>query len=217
MKKHLIMMFMLVVPALARATPLTLDFETLPAGTAVTDQYLEFGVLISSSFGEVTVFTGCCSSSGSHSLDGGHFREVTVTFVAPGDPLRAAVTDFFSVTLGDIDIPGSGFTAYDIQGNEIAQVGVSCAAAFACPGEDLYETLTLSRAGIHRVVIAAGGQLGGAQAQPEATVDDIAFNAVVAQVPEASSAHMLAGGITVLGWAVLRRRRALSRGTSASR
>lgn len=217
MKKCIFMLFMLLGPGVAPAAPITLDFEELPSGSLVSGQYLDVGVLIGSSLGDVTVFSGCCASSGVNSLDGSFFREVTVTFVDPADPLRPAVTDFFSVTLGDIDLPGNGITAYDLSGAVIGQVLAHCEVEFACPDSNLLETLTLSLPGIHRVVIAAGGQLSGNLPVSEATVDDITFNPVVAQVPEASSPQLFAAGLVLLGCVLLRRRRAVSRGRIASR
>lgn len=218
--KALLMIALLLCCGLARSEVVTLDFEDLPRDTVVSTQYADRGLLISSDYGAVTVFAGCCAASGLNTLNGGGFRGITLTFVDPADMFRPAVTDFFSVTLGDVDIPGNGLTAYDVDGNQIAQVLSGCAADFACPGDSLFETLTLSVAGMHRIVIAAGGQLSGDPAQGEATVDDVVFNAVVAQVPEPSALLMLATGLSVLACIVLSRRlRAarVSRGTSASR
>ncbi len=214
--KKLFMFSMWLLSSLAQAAVQTIDFDALPSGALVTDHFASQGVLISSSFGDVRVFSGCCSDSGANSLDGGAFREVVVTFVDPADPLRPATTDFFSMTLGDVDLAGNGMTAYDVLGRQIARVVSSCAADFACPGDSLYETLSLSAAGMHRIVIAAGGQLSGAEARSEATVDSFVFNPVVAQVPELSHAHMLAAGLTLL-LAVAVRRSRLSRVSRRSR
>lgn len=218
--KALLTIALLLCSGLVRAAPVTLDFEGLLRDTVVSTQFADRGVLIASDYGAVTVFDGCCAASGVNTLNGGGFRGVTLTFVDPDDMFRPATTDFFSVTLGDVDIPGNGLTAYDLDGNQIAQVLSGCATAFACPGDSLFETLTLSVAGMHRVVIAAGGQLSGNAAQGEATVDDVVFNAVVAQVPEPSALQLLAAGLSVLACVALSRRlRAvrLSRGRSASR
>jgi hypothetical protein len=214
--KKLLMFSMWLFSSLAHSAAQTIDFDALLPGTLVTDQFASQGVLISSSFGDVRVFSGCCSDSGTNSLDGGQFREVVITFVDPADALRPATTDFFSMTLGDVDIPGNGMTAYDVLGRQIARVVSSCAADFACPGDSLYETLSLSVAGMHRIVIAAGGQLSNAEPRSEATVDSFVFNQVVAQVPEPLHAQMLAAGLTLL-LAVAVRRSRLSRVSQRSR
>jgi hypothetical protein len=205
--KKLIMLALLFIHSHAYADTVTIDFDLLPAGAIITDQFASQGVLISSSFGDVTIFSGCCSESGLNSLDGGNFREVIVTFVDPADVLRPATTDYFRMTLGDVDLPGNGMTAYDIDGNQIAQVISSCVAAFDCPGDSFLETLSLSATGMHRIVIAAGGQLANVDAQSEATVDTFVFNAVVAQVPEASRTHTLAAGLLLISLIALRRSR----------
>lgn len=218
--KALLMIALLLCCGLARSEVVTLDFEDLPRDTVVSTQYADRGLLITSDYGAVTVFAGCCAASGLNTLNGGGFRGITLTFVDPADMFRPAVTDFFSVTLGDVDIPGNGLTAYDVDGNQIAHVLSGCVAAFACPGDSLFETLTLSLAGMHRIVIAAGGQLSGDPAQGEATVDDVVFNVVVAQVPEPSALQMLAAGLAVLACVALHRRRRaapVNRGTNASR
>lgn len=196
--KKLLMFSMWLFSSLAHPAAQTIDFDALLPGTVVTGQFASQGVLISSSFGDVTVFSGCCSDSGANSLDGGAFREVVVTFVDPADALRPATTDFFRMTLGDVDLTGNGMTAYDVLGRQIARVVSSCVADFVCPGESLYETLSLSVAGMHRIVIAAGGQLSGAEPRSEATVDSFVFNPVTAPVPEMSHAHMLAAGLVLL-------------------
>jgi hypothetical protein len=208
MKTLILLWAACLIHSVAHAAPVTLDFDDLPSGTVIDNQFAPLGVLFSSTFGDVKVFSGCCAHTGTHSLDGGGFREVVVTFVDPTDARRAATTDFFSVTLGDIDLPGNGLTAFDIAGNLIGQAFAACAAPFDCPGDSFSETLNLSVAGMHRIVIAAGGQLFGAQAQGEATVDTLVFNAVAAHVPEASRQYLLGAGLAVLGLIARRRPRA---------
>lgn len=192
------------VPASAALT--TIDFDALGTGTIVTNQFASQGVLISSSFGDVTIFSSCCSNTGLNSLNGGGFREVIVDFVNPSDGTTPAVTDFFQMTFGDVDLPGNGMTAYDINGNQIAQVISSCADDFNCPGADLFETLSLSAQGMARIVIAAGGQILDGTAQAEATVDTFVFNAPAGNpVPEPGMLALL-GAAFMAGVGAKRRR-----------
>lgn len=156
-----------------------INFDSLTPGEVVTNQFVSQGVLISSTFGPVTVSTAAADTA-PYSLNGGNFQEVIVDFVNPADGVTPWVTDFFQMTLGDVDIPGNGMTAYDIDGVQIGQVISSCAADFACPGSNLFETLSLSIAGMSRIVIAAGGQIVDGTAQGEATVDTFVFNDVTA-------------------------------------
>jgi hypothetical protein len=154
-----------------------IDFDSLTSNEIVTGQFASQGVLISSLFGDVTIFNNATfADTGTNSLNGGGFQGVTVTFVNPNNVLQAATTDFFQMTLGDIDIPGNGMIAYDVNGSQIGQVVSSCVANFACPGLGLFETFSLSVAGIHTVVISAGGQILDGTAQPEATVDTFIYN-----------------------------------------
>jgi hypothetical protein len=192
----------------AIAAPTVITFDELATNTVVTNQYASQGVLISSSLGDVTIFSSCCANTAPNSLNGAGFREVIVDFVNPADGATPAVTDFFQMTLGDVDITGNGMTAYDIDGNQIAQILSSCVADFACPGSDLFETLSLSVPGMARIVIAAGGQFGtynNGVPVGEATVDTFVFNAPGGgTVPEPTSLALL--GIALVAGTLARRR-----------
>jgi len=179
-----------------QASAALIDFDSLSEKDIVTDQYASLGVLISSSYGDVTINTNSTfADTGANSLNGGDFREVIVTFVNPLDTSQAATTDFFQMTLGDIDIQGNGMTAFDVSGNQIGQIVYDCAS---CPRSvfdfPLFETLSLSVTGIHTVVISAGGQIFGDIAQAEATVDTFIFNDVSA-VPVPAAVWLFGSGL----------------------
>lgn len=151
MAKSLIAMLLLASACDQAAAAVTVDFDTLTSGNAVTDEYLADGVqfLGDGFFVADTTYNGVLTVPSPPNWvavsDGTH----KIRFVDPADPVRLATTDSVSVdtpALSSGCFDGILIEAFDVHHNLI---DTDTTPAFTSSGAQT--TTTVSGAGIHWV------------------------------------------------------------------
>ena len=168
-----------------------IDFESFTVGNFLTTQLLTQGIIFDNI--EVQFNNSPCWASGTL---GNHillFGTKTLDFVNNADPIFFGTTDFFEVTILDIDRADPvSIRAYDVNGNLLEE-------KFAIPNPTVsvglcVQTLTISQSGIARIELDAKDNANG--------FDNIEFNDVVPTNTlrsTQSSATQALGQTTILG------------------
>jgi PEP-CTERM motif len=186
-KKVLTACAVTLATTLAQATPVTLDFESVPMNTSVGSHYASLSVTFQNA--SVDNFGDLPGSNGSLLV----YHTTSGDYPKPDDPISAtSATAVKSVSLTGVDVGEAGFrfTAYDANGNV-----VDTAEAF---GEGLgvgeYFTLNVTGDAIVRVTFSQAAY----ESEDGMMFDSFVFDVDPAAVPEPGSMALLGAGLMAM-------------------
>lgn len=156
----------------------TINFDSLPSGTFVTNQFQNLGVVFSSGDGKVYAsdFAGTFPTNVILGTRPGQVTDaelVEVIFVDPSNTSSPGICNSLTVSFLDLQLAGNGMYAYDINGNLLGSV--LSTRLVDNLSSIVTEEITISFPGMHRVVLDGAGGRG----QGDVAFDNFVFGPVV--------------------------------------